>query len=148
MKLICILTDCPSPHTYFSLLGLLSFTPSLLNWATGIFTEPLYLLLAYPTHMFIIWLFTPMARIYMFTFDLVLFPTGLTFLKKSSWSILKNICPVLPSPNHPVLFCMSAALKGPDISEVLNNFFTKWVSRLFPLVVLLCCLPYLHFINH
>lgn len=58
MKLICTLTDCPIPCTYFSLLGLLalvfySFCVKLFEQQV-IFTGPLYLLLAYPTHVYFI----------------------------------------------------------------------------------------------
>lgn len=139
MTLVCLLTGCPSPGTYFSLLGLLS---------------PLFCVFGCLSNRCFHWTFIPSACLSSYMWLLLLFdlsPPGLesivclwlrpvSYRTRLSFSeeefmiyLYKNRPYSILSKPSTFLFSIAVAGTGPGILEVLNKYSMEWVSELFPL---------------
>lgn len=151
MKLICMLTGCPSPGTYFSLPGPLSPASFVKLFEQQVFSLDLYTSCWPPTHACLLLLFdlSPPGLDSICLHWPVLFSTGVNFSEKEFMIYPYKTMPhsIFPKPSI-FLVSIPAASTESGISELLKKFFMEWVSELFPLDMLPFCLYHPHFIHH
>lgn len=149
MKLIFILTDCSSPSSYFSCLGLLTPTSYLLNCLSNrYFHWPLFLLASPNTCVYFYCLiFHPRDwNLYVHPW-----PSPASCRTKLYWkgvhdSPLQECAPLGLPPVSSILLLPNSWFGAWHFRCVLRKFFIEWVSELFPLGMLLFCLYHPHFI--